>query len=83
MVVFYLQVTISEIDYFNHPETQPCSAVAAPDKYPMTGETSHEVTVGVFDSATGKAIYLKAGNPKDRYFTNISWSPASYNVLAM
>lgn len=75
MVVDYPQVTIPEIDYFNHPETQTCSAVAAPDKYPMTGETSHEVTVGVFDSATGKTIYLKAGNPKDRYFTNISWSP--------
>ena len=75
MVVDYPQVTIPEIDYFNHPETQTCSAIAAPDKYPMTGETSHEVTVGVFDSATGKTVYLKAGDPKDRYFTNISWSP--------
>ena len=75
MVVDYPQVKIPEIDYFNHPETQTCSAIAAPDKYPMTGETSHEVTVGVFDSATGKTVYLKAGDPKDRYFTNISWSP--------
>ena len=75
MVVDYPQVTIPEIDYFNHPETQTCSAKPAPDKYPMTGETSHEVTVGVFDSATGKTVYLKAGDPKDRYFTNISWSP--------
>ena len=75
MVVDYPQVTIPEIDYFNHPETQTCSAIAAPDKYPMTGETSHEVTVGVFDSAMGKTVYLKAGDPKDRYFTNISWSP--------
>ena len=75
MVVDYPQVKIPEIDHFNHPETQTCSAIAAPDKYPMTGETSHEVTVGVFDSATGKTVYLKAGDPKDRYFTNISWSP--------
>ena len=75
MVVDYPQVKIPEIDYFNHPETQTCSAIAAPDKYPMTGETSHEVTVGVFDSATGKTVYLKAGDPKDCYFTNISWSP--------
>lgn len=75
MVVDYPQVKIPEIDYFNHPETQTCSAIAAPDKYPMTGETSHEVTVGVFDSATGKTVYLKAGDTKDRYFTNISWSP--------
>ena len=80
MVVDYPQVTIPEIDYFNHPETQTCSAIAAPDKYPMTGETSHEVTVGVFDSATGKTVYLKAGDPKDRYFTNISWSPDNKTI---
>ena len=75
MVVDYPQVTIPEIDYFNHPETETCSAKPAPDKYPMTGETSHKVTVGVFDTATGKTVYLKAGDPTDRYFTNISWSP--------
>ena len=75
MVTDYPQVTIPEIDDFNHPETQSCIATPAPDKYPMTGETSHKVTVGVFDCTTGKTIYLKAGDPTDRYFTNIAWSP--------
>ncbi|WP_294921356.1 S9 family peptidase [uncultured Prevotella sp.] len=75
MVTDYPQVDIPEIDYFNHPETQTCCAKAAPDKYPMTGETSHKVMVGVFDTTTGKTIYLKAGDPTDRYFTNIAWSP--------
>ena len=75
MVTDYPQVNIPEIDYFNHPETQSCIATAAPDKYPMAGETSHKVTVGVFDVKTGKTIYLKAGDPTDRYFTNIAWSP--------
>ena len=75
MVTDYPQVDIPEIDYFNHPETQTCCAKAAPDKYPMAGETSHKVTVGVFDTATGKTVYLKAGDPTDRYFTNIAWSP--------
>ncbi len=74
MVTDYPQVTIPEIDYFNHPETQSCIATPAPDKYPMTGETSHKVTVGVFDVKTGKTLYLKAGDPTDRYFTNIAWS---------
>lgn len=46
----------------------------APDKYPMAGETSHEVTIGVFDVKSGKTIYLKTGNPKDRYFASIAWS---------
>ena len=44
-------------------------------RYPMAGMTSHEVTVGVYNPATGETFYLNAGNPKDRYFTNITWSP--------
>ena len=46
-----------------------------PDKYPMAGETSHKVTIGVYNIKSGKTIYLKAGDPTDRYFTNIAWSP--------
>ena len=80
MVTDYPQVNIPEIDYFNHPETQSCIATPAPDKYPMAGETSHKVTVGVFDTNTGKTIYLKAGDPTDRYFTNIAWSPDNKTI---
>ncbi len=50
-------------------------ATADPIKYPMAGETSHKVTVGVYDMNTGKTVYLDAGDPTDRYFTNVSWSP--------
>ena len=46
----------------------------------MTGETSHKVTVGVFDMTTGKTVYLKAGDPTDRYFTNIAWAPDGKTV---
>jgi len=46
-----------------------------PDKYPMAGMTSHQVTIGIFDLKTEKTIYLNVGNPTDRYFTNISWGP--------
>ncbi len=79
MVTDYPQVNIPEIG-FDHPETQSCIATPAPDKYPMAGETSHQVTVGVFDCLTGKTVYLKAGDPTDRYFTNIAWSPDSKTV---
>ena len=50
-------------------------AVLAPEKYPMAGRTTHEVTIGVYDVKADKTIYLKVGNPKDRYFVNIGWSP--------
>lgn len=55
-------------------------ATYEPDKYPMAGMTSHKVTVGVYDLATGKTIYLKAGDPTDRYFTNIAWSPDAKTI---
>ena len=53
----------------------PREATYEPDKYPMAGMTSHKVTVGVYDIQTRKTNYLKAGDPTDRYFTNIAWSP--------
>ena len=53
----------------------PREATYEPDKYPMAGMTSHVVTVGVYDLNTDKIVYLQAGDPTDRYFTNISWSP--------
>ena len=46
-----------------------------PDPYPMTGETSHKVYVGIFNPQTDKTIYLNVGDPTDRYFTNIAWAP--------
>ena len=58
----------------------PRIAENEPDKYPMAGETSHKVTVGVYDVASNKTIYLKAGDPTDRYFTNIAWSPDSKTI---
>ncbi|WP_337667772.1 S9 family peptidase [Prevotella sp.] len=55
-------------------------ATYEPDKYPMAGMTSHKVTVGVYDTTTGKTIYLNAGDPTDRYFTNISWAPDAKKI---
>ena len=53
----------------------PREATCVPDKYPMAGMTSHKVTVGIYDLKTQQTHYLNAGDPTDRYFTNIAWSP--------
>ena len=58
----------------------PRSATCEPDKYPMAGMSSHKVTVGVYDLKTKKTVYLQAGDPTDRYFTNIAWSPDAQTV---
>ena len=60
-----------QVDIFNRVATYQ------PDKYPMAGETSHQVTVEVYDTTNDKTVYLQAGDPTDRYFTNIAWSPDS------
>lgn len=44
-------------------------------KYPMAGMTSHKVTVGIYSPKTEQTVWLQAGDPTDRYFTNISWAP--------
>jgi dipeptidyl-peptidase-4 len=56
-----------------------------PDKYPMAGMNAHVVTVGVYDLATNKTVYLKTPqgsvcgdsvtSSTPIYFTNIMWSP--------
>ena len=51
-----------------------------PVRYPMAGMTSHKVKVGIYDVNTDKTIYLDAGDPTDRYFTNISWAPDEKSI---
>nr|WP_242052447.1 MULTISPECIES: S9 family peptidase [Dysgonomonas] len=49
-------------------------------KYPMAGMKSHHVTVGVYNPATQQTVYLKTGTPKEKYLTNIAWSPDEKNI---
>ena len=56
-------------------ETEP-----KPIKYPMAGMKSHWVTVGVYDVASWKLIYLNTArdttvHEREMYLTNIAWSP--------
>jgi len=61
----------------DYPQVNIFSNIARhmPDKYPMAGQTSHKVTVMVYDLKTKNTLTLQAGDPTDRYFTNVSWSP--------
>lgn len=49
-------------------------------RYPMAGTASHKVTVGIYNLTANKIIYLQTGDPTDRYFTNLAWSPDSTKV---
>ena len=50
-------------------------ATVKPIKYPMAGMTSHEVTVGVYRLSDKRTVWLQTGLPKEKYLTNIAWSP--------
>ena len=58
-------------------------ATLEPDKYPMAGMTSHKVTVCVYDMNSGKTVTLQAGDPTDRYFTNVSWAPDEEKIYVI
>jgi dipeptidyl-peptidase-4 len=50
-------------------------------KYPMAGMKSEEVTLVVYDIASGKSVTLKTGEPKEQYLTCVTWSPDGKQVF--
>jgi dipeptidyl-peptidase-4 len=66
------QTVVTEYPVINWSETP---ATVKMVKYPFAGNTSHHVTLCVYNINAGKIIYLKTGEPKEQYLTNITWSP--------
>ena len=62
------------IDWTTHP------AKNKNIKYPMAGNQSHYVTLGIFNVNTSSTIYIKTGTPEEQYLTNISWSPDEKHI---
>ena len=44
-------------------------------KYPMAGDSSHQVTVAVYNAETKNTTWVKTSGPAEQYLTNIAWSP--------
>ncbi len=82
LLAFYRMDESMVTDY---PQVNTSTRIATlePDKYPMAGMTSHKVTIGVYNPATQQTVYLQAGDPTDRYFTNISWSPDEQSIYVI
>jgi dipeptidyl-peptidase 4 len=52
-------------------------------KYPMAGQASHHVTIGIYNIKSGETTWLKTGEPLDQYYTCLTWSPdAKYFFVA-
>ena len=82
LLAFYRMDQSMVTDY---PQVNTSTRIATlePDKYPMAGMASHKVTIGVYNPETQKTTYLQAGDPTDRYFTNISWSPDEKKIYVI
>ena len=53
-------------------------------RYPMAGDSSERISVGVYDVKSGKTIFLQLNNGvlNDTYYaTNLSWSPDENFIL--
>lgn len=49
-------------------------------KYPMAGQGSEVASLGIYNTQTGKTIYLKTKKEKDDYLTNLGWDPSEKYV---
>ena len=50
-------------------------------KYPMAGQKSHEVTLGIYDVKTNSTKFLNIEGDKEQYLTAISWSPDASSIF--
>ncbi|SEP55579.1 S9 family peptidase [Flavobacterium urocaniciphilum] len=50
-------------------------------KYPMAGMTSENVTLVIFDVASGKKVTIQTGEPKEQYLTMVSWEPTGKYIF--
>ncbi len=55
-------------------------ATTKPIKYPMAGMTSHQVTLHIYNIATGKEVVVKTGEPAEQYLTAITWNPDNKRI---
>jgi dipeptidyl-peptidase-4 len=79
-IAFYRmdQTMVTEYPLITEVESAP--AIGKSIRYPMAGQKSDEVTLGIYDLQSNSTIYLKTGEPRDQYLTNIAWSPDSRSV---
>ncbi len=50
-------------------------------RYPMAGQTSHQVKLGVYDLKTKRTVFMKTTGALDDYLTNISWDRSGKYVF--
>ncbi|MBK8946370.1 MAG: DPP IV N-terminal domain-containing protein [Ignavibacteriae bacterium] len=50
-------------------------------KYPMAGQNTEIVRVGIYNFENKNTTWLKTGEPNDQYLTNVSWDPTEKYIF--
>lgn len=58
----------------------PKKAEVVPIRYPMAGDPSHHVTVGIYDLSSKQTTYLATGGDPEHFLTNIAWNPDTQRI---
>ncbi len=66
----------------NYPQVDITKRIAETyvDHYPMAGEASHQVKVGIYDVATKQTTWVQTIGEKDDYHTNVCWAPDGHTL---
>lgn len=56
-------------------------AVSHNVKYPMAGNVSHQVTLGIYNIKNKSTTFLNIEGEKDQYLTAVTWSPDSKYIF--
>lgn len=78
-IAFYKNDTRDVTSYPLVDITTPIATVK-PIKYPMAGEKSEHVSLGVYNIAKGTIVYIEDDPVSEKYLTGISWSPDEKNI---
>ncbi|BAV08124.1 dipeptidyl-peptidase-4 [Filimonas lacunae] len=73
--VAYYRMDQSMVTHYPIPDWTATPARVNNIRYPMAGDSSHQVTLAIHDAHSSKTVYMATGKPADQYLTCVSWSP--------
>ncbi|RMG72816.1 MAG: S9 family peptidase [Bacteroidetes bacterium] len=65
------------------PDYNQFPAQYLPVKYPMAGDSSQYVQLGILNLRSGQIHYLQVEGPYDQYLTNITWHPDGRRIYVV
>ncbi len=75
-LAFYYKDERNVAEYPLVDATQAPMAFENKLRYPMAGEKSEHLAVGIYNVQTKKVIYIEKDSTSEKYLTNISWHPS-------